>query len=784
MMNQPELKLQNFKTTMDWLRQKDFSVFDALPEDSLEEKLIALLQNRRALPYSHQLNERLVQIRTAVESLDMGKVKVVVLGGGSGLSNIVGGDSTRPEWTEHPFIGLKQLFPRLTSIVCITDDGGSSGEMQKDLPLVALGDLRHVLLASVRFENLRQQYKLDLKETELCATALWTLFNYRFDTQPANQEQLLADTGAILQHLPAPLYEQLALLINLLFEHPQLRPALRWPQCLGNLLLAAAIYHQAGEGQELTDQQVQSATIPGISALATTIGARSHGVLPCTVIPARLQVLYANGVLVTGETKSSKAKRGYPVDRVVVEFTRPATLAIEVEQAIREADIILLAPGSLYTSIIPILQVPGLVEAIRMNKQAFKVLIANLWVQKGETDVAHCAPNRKFHVSDLISAYHRNIPGGIKGLSSHVIALDMSNIPGSVLQRYGLEDKQPILIDREDVLSMGLISVEAKIFSEKMMREYSRIQHDSHALGTALQGLWALHSNGLLSTPKKGKKQLPIPDFVPVARLSSPSLPCSRYKRIVQRLQNLQFSYLDAESTDLREMPREHRDSLIKRIAEIIRSHSDIPVAHFEYIRGITLVEKTEWDRCQQWDAVFSFYDPHKQAIKICQDKLDNKQDGVDRFEADFLVALGQSLLGNYALRKKMEVLYHNRELVGRIFRLTVRPQEHLLSFLTFEDINAYLSLIRMHCNEDGCTYTRVVNPDEGFTPPGLFFGLFYAWYLDNNFAPNIEYKMSIMRNNISGLIPEQVRIFKRRQATIQFFHSRIFRQELPRFCA
>ena len=97
------------------------------------------------------------------------------------------------------------------------------------------------------------------------------------------------------------------------------------------------------------------------------------------------------------------------------------------------------------------------------------------------------------------------------------------------------------------------------------------------------------------------------------------------------------------------------------------------------------------------------------------------------------------------------------------------------------EDIDAYLRLSRMHrSQQEDSAYTRVINPGEGFTPPGLFFGLFYAWYLDNRFAANIEYKMSIMRNGISDLIPEQVRIVDRRRKTISFFRERIFRQRSP----
>ena len=166
-------------------------------------------------------------------------------------------------------------------------------------------------------------------------------------------------------------------------------------------------------------------------------------------------MLYSNGVLVTSEYKSGKAQRGYPVDRVLIEFSRPPYLQPEVVQLVQQADIILFAPGSLYTSIIPLLQVPGMAEAVRNNATGLKVLVANIWVQKGETDATRDAPDRKFYVSDLIRAYHRNIPGGVDDLFSHVVALDMSDIPGSVLQRYALENKEPIYVDRGRVRAMG-----------------------------------------------------------------------------------------------------------------------------------------------------------------------------------------------------------------------------------------------------------------------------------------------------------------------------------------
>jgi hypothetical protein len=82
--------------------------------------------------------------------------------------------------------------------------------------------------------------------------------------------------------------------------------------------------------------------------------------------------------------------------------------------------------------------------------------------------------------------------------------------------------------------------------------------------------------------------------------------------------------------------------------------------------------------------------------------------------------------------------------------------------------------------------YTRLVNGNEGFTPPGLLFGLIYAWYLDNRFASHVEYKMAVMRSDISDLIPKQVRMLSRRRALLEFFrrsvfwHSSLIYEELP----
>lgn len=760
-----------------------FSVLDVIAENSLAEKITAIVLDSTATSFAPTITALFADLKKQVADLDTNTTRVVVFGGGTGLSNIVGGDSRRPEWSGRPFTGLKQLFPRVNSVVCITDDGGSTGELQKDLPLIALGDLRHVLVSSIRRENLLREYGLDGEEAGRAAAALHAIFNYRFISPPHEASQLLSDTGARFADLPRPLLTYLKELVERLHSDPRLAPVLNRPQCLGNLLLASAIYGQLNGSLTAAEllasyQTVRTATIRGLAELCARLGAPPQAVLPCTTTLAQLQVLYSNGVLVTSEDKSSRAQRGYPVDRVLVEFNRAPFLQPEVMQLVREADIILFAPGSLYTSIIPILQVPGLAAAVRLNQSALKVLVANIWVQSGETDATRDAPDRKFYVSDLIHAYHRNIPGGVDDLFSHVVALDMSDIPGSVLQRYALENKEPIYIDRSRVHALGFGSVEARIFSGEQLRQRGVIQHDPDALAWALKGLWALHQAGFLAQPKR-QEMLPEADLQALRDSRELPLPSQRYQAICARLHYLVTDRLLADGRATVAMMEPERQRLLERMSEILWLHPDIPPAHLEFVRGVTMVAPSAWRRCQEWDNIFSFYDPNDGHIKIRQDQADN----LGRFEMVFLVALGQSLLGNYAEDKRMAELRAGDDLVGRMYRLRVRDSGALASYLTAADIDVYLRLSRVHLSgTEERLYTRVVNPDEGFTPPGLYFGLFYAWYLDNAFAPNIEYKMSIMRNRVTDLIPEQVRIVERRRDTIRFFRERVFRQQIPLF--
>lgn len=764
---------------LDELGAPRYSALDLLAEGSVEESLVALVLGERAQSASPALRAQFGRFREQVERTDTSGVKVLVFGGGTGLATIVGGDSRREDWPERPFTGLKQTFADLHSVVCVTDDGGSTGELRKTLPLVGLGDLRHVLLAAIRRDALIRSYGLGESGAAGLALALHGLFNHRFDKRPESAETLLAAAGTRPQALPGPMRERFHGWLSSLFTDPRLRPTLDFPQCTGNLLLAAAIFARLNPEDGERPEAIHAATVGGLSDLARVLGLEDDAVLPAALAPAELALLYSNGVLVTSEDKSASVRRGYPVDRVLTAFCEPPDPHPELPDLIARADVILFAPGSLYTSIIPILQTPGIAKAIRANRRALKLLVANIWVQSGETDASRDAPERKFYVSDLIRAWRRNIPGGLAELFSHVIALNMADIPSSVLQSYALEGKEPIFIDRERVHSLGFGLIEAAVFSRDLLARQGRLQHDPEALAKTIKTLWLLRCLGLMRDMEPAPESLPEPsasEGLSAQPATFRLLPCRRYAALCERLEALDWGRIDTAAAAEAETPtplsaRERR-VLMEKIKKVLWRHPDIAPKHLTAPQSFLLVDADLWKQTQEWDNITSSYQPEARRILVRADLPDRPE----RFETALLVALGQSILGNYVAEKGMEPLLYRGNPVGLLYRLRLRPEPELDSLLSHADLGRYLELTRMRpCSSDPAVYTRAVNRGEGFTPPGLFFGLFYAWYLDNALAPNIEYKMAIMRHGKSVMIPEQMSMSRRRGETIDFFREKVF---------
>ncbi len=729
-----------------------FGPLDLLPRRTLVEKLIDLVIS--GVPEGQDsMTAPLEELAVVLQEQDVSELNVVVLGGGSGLSNVVGGDSNAKSWPQSPFAGLKEIFPKTKAIVCVTDDGGSTGELLKDLPIIGLGDIRHVLLSSIQKANLVRLYDLTEARAAKVVRCLHSLFTLRFQRRPQSISELIGGSGCELPELPELLVAQLTELLEFVFDDSRLNQVLGRPHCLGNLMVAAAIYRLT-PAQE--SKPPASAVLDGLAWLSALIGAGEGSVLPCTTTPAHLQLLYGNGVLVTGEYKSSGGYRNAAIDRVFVKFSEEPHVPDEVTSALASADIIIFAPGSLYTSIIPILHVPGIAEAVRGNEQALKILVANLWVQKGETDLIWNDMRRRFHVSDMIKAYDRNIPGGITGLFAQVLLLGLRDIPGSILQSYAVESKMPIFLDRGQVWQLGLMPVEAKIFSESALQR-RRVQHGPAALAKAVKVIWSVREHAERADVPSGNRHGGPPPLI-----------CAEKQTPDQRIHSFE---------ELLKMPMV--GSVRSALLDIFWRHWDIRQDHLANIRGVELVNPADWHRCQQWDRVYSFFDPQDGMIRIQEDVFHDQR----RQELALLVALGQSLLGNYARTKEIHAVEDEGHDVGKIYRLHLHDESERHSFFNEAELAEYLGLVRMkQADHDPLLYTRLINGIEGFTPPGMLMGLIYAWYLDNRLAAHIEYKMAITRIPGSNLVPEQMKMLDRRREMIRFLRKVVFRHDSPRY--
>ena len=156
-------------------------------------------------------------------------------------------------------------------------------------------------------------------------------------------------------------------------------------QSFGNLILAA-LNGVTGSFEEAVAQMSQVLAITG-------------RILPVTSADVQLEAVFENGARVVGESKISSFKKEQDcrIAHVALLPERPAALPAAL-QAIREADLILMGPGSLYTRVIPNLLVEGVVEAI-CRSEALKIYVCNIMTQEGETEGYTAAD----HVDALLS---------------------------------------------------------------------------------------------------------------------------------------------------------------------------------------------------------------------------------------------------------------------------------------------------------------------------------------------------------------------------------------------
>jgi uncharacterized cofD-like protein len=318
---------------------------------------------------------------------------ITAIGGGTGLAVLLRG---LKHHAGSPHLG------RLTGVVTVTDDGGSSGRLRRELGVLPPGDIRNCIAALADDEDL-----------------LARLFQYRF---PAGSNG--ANGGGLAGH------------------------------SFGNLFLSALTgmtgdFHQA----ILTAEQILSVR---------------GKVYPATLTDVRLRGRGVSGAVYEGETAVGVSGE----ELTGIELDPPAPAAFpDAVAALESADTILLGPGSLYTSILPNLLIPGIRQAVA-NSRARVVLLLNLMTQPGETDgmmgLAH------------LRAIERHAGAGLVD----TVLYNATAIPEALLGHYAAAGSRPVAVERAALARLGVELVGADLLAAGTL-----IRHDPEKLSRAVLAL-------------------------------------------------------------------------------------------------------------------------------------------------------------------------------------------------------------------------------------------------------------------------------------------------------
>jgi uncharacterized cofD-like protein len=326
-------------------------------------------------------DEELIEVLTAHRRLQRGP-KIVVLGGGTGLSNLLR--------------GLKIYSANITAIVTVADDGGSSGRLRREIGVLPPGDIRNCLAALADEEKL-----------------LTELFQYRFR----------AGDGLV-------------------------------GHSFGNLFLTAM--------SEVTGDLEQA-----VAASSKVLAVRGQ-VLPATLSDVELWAEFADGRIIKGESNIPEADG--KIIRVGCIPENPPALPRAL-QAIREADYVIIGPGSLYTSVIPNLLVPDIREAIA-SLTVPRIYVCNIMTQAGETE--------GYTVADHIRAIDQLCDRPL----FDAVLVHRKTPSAEAMIHYAQERSHPVYFDREEVIHLGRRVVMANVMAENPQTH--RITHDSDRLARVL----------------------------------------------------------------------------------------------------------------------------------------------------------------------------------------------------------------------------------------------------------------------------------------------------------
>ena len=298
--------------------------------------------------------------------------KVVILGGGTGTSNMVR--------------GLKEFPVDISVVVSVSDDGKSTGKLREEFDIPAVGDLRKVISS--------------LSETE---PLFEKLLEYRFETD--------SDLNG---------------------------------HAVGNLLLAALC-------------NITGNLSSGIKSLSKVLNLKGK-VLPLTEDNCHLVGVMEDDTLVVGEhhiTMSNKKIKD-------VRYMEEPRVNPWVIKDIKNADMIILSMGSLYTSIICNLICKDVIKAID-ESNAKIVYVCNMFTQPGETD--------DFTVSKHIKVLNDHL--GKRKID--IVIVNDGKIPDEYIEKYHREEeKDPVIIDKEELNKMNV-----RVVKHDFITNYSEtLKHD------------------------------------------------------------------------------------------------------------------------------------------------------------------------------------------------------------------------------------------------------------------------------------------------------------------
>ena len=334
------------------------------------------------------------RIRSRAVTRPPGGPHIVALGGGTGLPVVLR--------------GLKAaLFPpgggpgrdphreRLTGIVTVADDGGSSGRLRRAFGVLAPGDVRNCLMALSGGDPM-----------------LETLFGFRFN---GGAEQGLSGHS------------------------------------LGNLILTAL-------------GQIEGNFTQAVERAARILSIRGQ-VFPATLDDVTLIAEFRDGTRVVGESQIASTRR--PIVRVRL-WPCGARALPAAREAILRADLVVLGPGSLFTSLIPVLLVEGVAEALAASR-ARVALVLNLMTEPGETD--------GFTAACVLAALRRHAPG----VTVHHVIHCTAPIPDDRRRRYADGGATPIPVDER-----ALRSFHCETVGRDLLAPGPLARHDPDKLAHAL----------------------------------------------------------------------------------------------------------------------------------------------------------------------------------------------------------------------------------------------------------------------------------------------------------